>query len=271
MVHPSARRSPRFLSALALTLGLMAAVELGVGCAKDPMVFEDVAPAKELYQKGLDQLKGRRILGIYPWINYSKAIETFQSIIDNYPYSEYETEAQLKIADAYFSDGRYDEALSYYRDFGDLHPHNPKVPYTVLRSALCHYKQISSIDRDQTATHEAIKYLEALSTRYPYNPESRKGEVILQQLRTQLADNMMEVGDFYLRRTQYQSAAMRYRAVLDEYPGLGLDAEALFKLGICYEHMKRIDEALRLYHVVLENFSSSKLAEQAAERIARAE
>ena len=110
-----------------------------------------------------------------------------------------------------------------------------------------------------------------LTSRYPYDPETRKGEIILQQLRTQLADNMMEIGDFYLRRTQYQSAAMRYRTVLDDYPGLGMDAESLFKLGICYENMKRTDEALRLYHVVLENFSSSKMAEQAAERIARAE
>ena len=254
-----------------LALGLVIALGLAAGCSKDAMLFEDVPPASELYQKGLSQLQGTRILGLYTWVNYTKAIETFQTIIDNYPYSEYETEAQLKIADAYFEKGSYDEALSYYRDFGDLHPQNPKVPYTVLRSALCHYKQIRSIDRDQTPTREALKYLEILSSRYPYDPETRKGEIILQQLRTQLADNMMEIGDFYLRRTQYQSAAMRYRTVLDEYPGLGLDAEALFKLGICYENMKRKDEALRLFHVVLENFSNSKMAIQAAERIASAE
>jgi len=254
-----------------LALGFLLSLGLVLGCAKDPMLFEDVPPAKELYQKGLSQLEGTRILGLYTWVNYNKAIETFQTIIDNYPYSEYETEAQLKIADAYYQDARYDEALSYYRDFGDLHPQNPKVPYTVLRSALCHYKQISSIDRDQTSTREALKYLEILSSRYPYDPETRKGEIILQQLRTQLANNMMEIGDFYLKRTQYQSAAMRYRTVLDEYPGLGMDAESLFKLGICYENMKRKDEALRLFHVVLENFSDSKMAKQAAERIASAE
>ena len=180
-------------------------------------------------------------------------------------------EAQLKIADAYFDDGSYDEALSYYRDFADLHPQNPRVPYTVLRSAVCHYNQIKSINRDQTSTKEALKYLEILSTRYPYEPETREGEIILQQLRTRLADNMMEIGDFYMVRTQYQSAANRYRAVLDEYPGLGLDSEALYKLAICYEHMKRTDEALRLYHVVLENFGDSSNAEWAAERISRAE
>jgi outer membrane protein assembly factor BamD len=268
------RRPTRARSAIPAVLRrlipILLALCLGVASCKDKPQFEDVPPADELYAKGLKQLEGRSF-GVYTWINYKKAIETFQAIIDNYPYSEYEIEAQLRIADAYFDDKSYEEALSYYRDFGDLHPQNPRVPYTVLRSALCHVNQIKSIDRDQTSTREALKYLEILTTRYPYEPETREGEVILQSLRTRLAANMMEIGDFYMHRTQYQSAATRYRVLLDEYPGLGLDAEALYKLGICYEHMKLTDEALRLYHVVLENFSDSRHAEWAAERIARAE
>ncbi len=249
---------------------LLFAALFGAACNQGPE-FEDVLPPDELYAEGERLLEGRRILGVYQWVQYEKAIETFQAIIDNYPYSEYEIEAQLKIADAYFDSGSYDEALSYYRDFADLHPQNPRVPYTVLRSALCHYNQIKSINRDQTSTREALKYLEMLSTRYPYEPETREGEIILQKLRTRLADNMMEIGDFYLVRTQYQSAANRYRSVIDEYPGLGLDSEALYKLAICYEHMKRTDEALRLYHVVMENFGDTPHAEWASERISRAE
>jgi TolA-binding protein len=58
--------------------------------------------------------------------------------------------------------------------------------------------------------------------------------------------------------------------VVDDYPGLGLDAESLYKLGVCYEHMKLQDEALRLYHVVLENYRDTSLAAKAASRIAKA-
>jgi len=252
-------------------LRLIPALALIASCSTGSPGFEDVAPPDELYAQGLERMKGRRILGLYTWVNYNRVREPFQAIIDNYPYSKYETEAQIQIADAYFAEGNYEEALSYYRGFGDLHPQHPKVPYTVLRSALCYYNQIKSIDRDQTATREALRYLELLSTRYPYAEATQEGEAILHKLRTRLADNMMEIGDFYLKRTQYQSAATRYRRVLDNYPGLGHDAEALYKLGLCYEKMKRIDEALRLYHVVLENFSSSHDAELAAERIAGSE
>lgn len=273
MPHPDARRcrfDVRRLGHTGWRAALVLALVVGAaGCKKDEPSFEDVPPANELWDEGMRRLEGRNILG-YRWINYGKAIESFQAIVDNYPYSEYEIEAELQIADAYFKDKRYEEALSYYRDFGELHPQNPKVPYTVLRSALCHYEQIESIDRDQTNTKAALTILEDLLRRFPYSPETKEGEVILFELRTRLAENVMKIGDFYLVRDQYQSAASRYRSVLDEYPGLGLDAEALYKLGLCYEHMKLEDEALRLYHVVVENFRNTPLAAKAAERIAYA-
>jgi len=239
------------------------------GCNKEePPLFVDVPPAEELYEKGLRILEGERIYLVIPTIKYDDAIETFQTIIDNYPYHALAIEAELQIADAYFDDKRYDEALSYYRSFSDLHPQHERVPYTVLRSAMCHYRQIKSIDRDQTATREAQVYLERLIRNYPYAEETREGETLLRDLRSRLSRNIMQLGDFYLRRDEYQAAAERYRTVLNVYPGLGLDAEGLYKLGICYEHMMRTDEARRLFHVVVANYPDSDVARLASERIA---
>ena len=244
---------------------------LSLACANNQTsIFEDVGPADELYAEGMKTLQGRHIMGVYRWVDYSEAIELFQSVIDNYPYSEFAVRAELRIADAYFEDRRYDEALSYYRDFAELHPQNPKVPYTVLRSALCHYNQVSSVERDQTATRAALLELEKLIRTYPYSPETRKGETILRTLRTRLARAEMAIGDFYLSRKEFQSAAERYRNLLNTYPGLGEDAEALFKLGVCYENMKRQDEATRLFHVIAENFPDTELAVAAREHIAAA-
>ena len=255
------------MAALGLALLVLG---LGPGCAgKDP-TFEDVAPADELFAEGLRILEGRNILGLFTFVNYDKAIEKFQAIIDNYPYSEFEERAQLRIADAYFADSRFEEALAYYQDFADLHPQHQRVPYTLLRAALCHYNQIESIERDQTATRLATETLETLLREHPYAEETREGEEMMLTLRTRLALHMLEIGDFYLERTHWQSAAARYRRVLDEYPGLGLDARALYRLGFCLEMMRREDEALRLYHVVIENYSDTPSARRAKARIARA-
>ena len=250
---------------------LLAALLVG-SCRSNPVEpdFEDLPPAKDLYESGMKKLELHLWLGFLPRVDYDGAIEEFQSIIDNYPYSDYAVKAELRIADAYFSDERYEEALSYYRDFADLHPQNERVPYTILRSAMCHYEQIAAIDRDQTATYEAMSYLERLMREYPYSAETREGERIFLELRGRLARSVMEIGDFYFERREYQAAADRYRSVIDQYPGLGEDAEALFKLGVCYRQMRRNDEALRLFHVVVENYRDSAVAERALERLSSA-
>ena len=264
LLFRDAATSGRLSLALLLLAGALA---MACQSTQDPPDFEDVASAEDLYNSGLKKLKLQFWMGFLPRVDYDGAIEEFQSIIDNYPYSDYAVKAELKIADAYFSDSRYDEALSYYRDFADLHPQNDRVPYTILRSAMCYYEQIASINRDQTATHEAMSYLERLMREYPYAPETREGEQIYLELRGRLARSVMRVGDFYYERREYQAAADRYRSVIDRYPGLGQDAEALFKLGVCYRQMKRNDEALRLFHVVVENYRDSAVAERALERL----
>ncbi|MEE8166194.1 MAG: outer membrane protein assembly factor BamD, partial [Myxococcota bacterium] len=233
--------------------------------------FEDVPPAADLYAEGLKTLEGRRFFLLFTFVDYDGAIESFQSIIDNYPYSEFELLAQLRIADAYFSDQRYEEALAYYQDFADLHPQHERVPYTRLRAALCHFNQIESIDRDQNAAHRATEALELLLRGHPYADETREGEEMMLVLRTRLALHILQIADFYRERSQWQSAAARYRRVIDEYPGLGLDSRALFRLGLCLQAMRRQDEALRLYHVVVENYGDSPSARGARARIAEAE
>ena len=253
------KRSATFLAVSALLL---------ISCTSDVPSFEDVAPADELYAEGLELLEGTNILWLYRFVNYTSAIATFQAIIDNYPYSEDAVKAELQIADAYFADERWDEALSYYRDFGDLHPQHEKVPYTILRSAQCHYEQIGAVNRDQTSAREAVHFLEILLRRYPYALETAEGERMMHELRTTIAENMILTGDFYLDRGEFQAAAARFRNVLNVHPGLGLDAEALFKLGVCYENLKREDEALRLFHVLIENFRETRYAQAARAHVA---
>jgi outer membrane protein assembly factor BamD len=253
---------------VARSIAAIATLILAAGCAKPPPEFEDVPPADELYEEGQKTLEGTRFLGLWPYVDYAEAIETFQAIIDNYPYSEYAVLAELAIADAYFDDEKYEEALSYYRDFADLHPQHERVPYTVYRSALCHQRRVHSANRDQTSTREALIFLDRLLAKYPYSEYAGDGEVLWRELRTTLAEQVRNIGDFYLKRDEWESAAERYRSLLNEYPGLGLDAEALYKLGVCYAEMNRSEEAENIFEAIVQNYRESDVARDAADRIA---
>ena len=244
---------------------------LAMACASGPPdaeEFGEVPSAEVLYAEGVAKLeKG----GIHFWFidlrDHQGAIDTFQDIIDNYPYSDYATLAELRIADAYFDQKLWEEALSYYRDFSELHPDHERVPYTILRSALSYYYQSRPANRDQTATRQALVQLERLRSDYPQAVESDEADELWRVLRTRLGTSVMNIGNFYMKRSEYRSAADRYRSVLNEYPGLGLDAEALFKLGLCYREMNLNDEAARIFQVIMENYDGSEVAAAAQDYI----
>lgn len=258
----------RFFSKLA-TLTAALALWGSFGCESTPDVeFEEVRPAEELYAEGLEILEGTSILGVYTYVDYPGAIEVFQSIMDNYPYSEFYPKAELQIADAYFASGKYEEALTYYRDFPELHPQNPKVPYAIYRSALCHAEQVRSPGRDQAPTRKALEFLDRLIVAYPSSEYSKDAEKLWRELRVRLAEHSEQIADFYHDTGEYEAAAERYRQLLNTYPGLGLDARILFKLALAYEALERLDEADRIYRTIVAHYPKSPFAFRANGRIA---
>ena len=143
-----------------LTIALLCA------CATAPPE-EELPSAESYYQRGQKILEGRTVFFFFTDIDYPKAIESFQEVIDNYPYSEYSLLSELAIADIHFEREEYDEASSYYHDFVELHPNHPKVAYALYRNGLCSYNQMRAADRDQAATREAVAQFRALLERFP--------------------------------------------------------------------------------------------------------
>ena len=267
----SARGSARMRTGCArrgsALLAVGAAVTLACASAPPPPTFEELPSAAELYERGQKEMaEGGGGFWIFSG-DYTKAIETFQDIIDNYPYSEQAVLAHLAIGDAYFKQEKYEEAISYYRDFVELHPEHERVPYAMYQTVMSYYKQSRDASRDQTATQEALTHLDRLLARFPNTQYGREGEALWKELRTRLGEHTMSVADYYFDNHEYASAAERYRQLLDQYPGLGLDAKALYKLGLCYQRMNRQDEARKIFQVILENYQGTEVAEAAADLV----
>ncbi|MGE4651335.1 MAG: outer membrane protein assembly factor BamD, partial [Myxococcota bacterium] len=156
---------------------------------------------------------------------------------------------------------------SYYRDFGELHPNNPKVPYTIYRSALCYEEQLEDVERDQKNTRKAIEYLDRLLFAYPNSEYAKEAEALWHTLHVHLAEHVEGIADFYQSREEYEAAAERYRSILNDSPGFGLDARVLFKLAQCYGALNRLDEAERIYRTLIAHYAESPWAFRAREHI----
>jgi len=239
-----------------------------VSCKTDEKLFEEVAPADQLWTEGNKLLEGRNILGVYTYVDHEAAIEKFQAIVDNYPNSDYAIRSELAIADAYFENRKYEEALTYYRDFSDLHPQHEKVPYTLWQAAQCHERRALSPQRDQAATRDAIVFLDRLLLKHPHSSYAQQAEELWRQLQSRLATNVEGIADFYFERGEYEAASERYRALLNEYPGLGFDPRVLYKLGECYAGLQRTDEADRIFRTLVAQYADSEFATRARRKLA---
>jgi outer membrane protein assembly factor BamD len=225
---------------------LLALFALGCG-SKQPDYDLEIPEAVVLYERGMEALKPRRVLGIFPHINYQKAIDAFQEIVDNYPYSEYSVKAELEIANTYYNQKKWEEALSYYRDFGDLHPDDENVPYTMFRTGLCYANQVSVPDRDQRVTRLAVESYGDLIDSFPDDPYAEQAREQSRELNIRLAENAFIIANFYFEKEEYQAAARRFRIMLEEYPDLGFDPLVLQRLGISYAELDRPDDAARIF------------------------
>lgn len=226
---------------------LMAVLALGCASKQDLDFDLEIPAAEELYEKGMEALEPKRFLGIIPHTNYQKAIDAFQEIVDNYPYSEYSVKAELEIANAYYNQKKWEEALSYYRDFADLHPDNEHVPFTLFRTGLCYSNQVSVPDRDQRVTHLAVESFQDLIDSYPDDPYAEKARGKARDLNLRLAENAFIIANFYFEAEEYQAAARRFNIMLLEYPDLGFDPLVLQRLGISYAELHRPDDAARVF------------------------
>lgn len=200
-------------------------------CTHSETVKED---PDSLFQQAEEAYKDER---------YLIAVDRYRDIKNRFPYSARAVDAELRIADAYFEQESYLEAESAYEIFKELHPTH-KSDYVQYRIALSYYHQIpDNSARDLSAAYRAIETFQTFLDKYPGSEFAGKAREYIQESRKKLAEHERYVADFYFQRMHYLSASYRYAALLQEFPNLGYDEEALFRLAKCYFQIRMFDNA----------------------------
>lgn len=207
---------------MALCMGILI-----VGCSKVPKVLEPAEKEKGFWShifgtKPVDEGDETVLLNTgLDYFNkgrYSLAAETFQKLKDRYPFSPYATLAELRMADSKFYNGDYEEAIPLYEEFEKLHPNNEAIPYVIFQIGMCHYKLMTTPNRDQTNTHKLIQTYDRLLKKFPNSPYSQEAQVLRAEARNELALHEISVAQWYLKTHQGKQARLRLKRVITEYP-----------------------------------------------------
>jgi outer membrane assembly lipoprotein YfiO len=242
-------RGARFARALALALVVAVPLPSMVGCASGPNLSEEYGQtARQNYELAVAEFNDK---------DWEEAIAYADFVRIRFPFSRYAVEAELLIARAEYELKNYVAAQDAFRQFLRLHPthkhvRNGWVAYMVAVAA--YMAAPSSVvflpphyQRDQTLLREATIELDYFFDHHAgskMEPLARKLEA---EVMRRLLEHELYVARFHLDSDRPEAAIMRLEAAHDQYPGIGLDAEVLFLLGITYLRIEEVELAREIF------------------------
>jgi outer membrane protein assembly factor BamD len=199
---------------------------------------------------------------------YDLAVDDYQKLMEEYPFSDYTEEVQLKIAYAQYLNKQYAEAIASFQDFQRMHPTNPNASFAEYYLALSYMDQMGKKDRDQKAADNAHAHLQAMIDRYPESPFAVEAKKKLQETREVLADHELGVARFYLIWQNPIGAEARLRYLLNTYPDTETAAQALLTFGNHFRKRGDLVRATLAYATLVEHYPQSPRTEEAKQALA---
>ncbi|SRR5579875_1098438 len=234
-----------------LTLVLLGV--LGPGCAtkKIPSGQDYYSQAENFYNRHL----------------YKGAIDNYQHLIDQYPFSAYAEDSELKIGLAYYEMKDYPEAINSLTDFIRMHPTNKNLPIASYYLGMAYYDQMPAPWQDQTVTQQALEQFRSIERQYPESPFAELAHDRIEVCREMLARNELLIGTYYQKRANYRAAESRMEELLQKYPETPVAPEALYDLGVTLEKEGKKYSAAQAFAALQSHFKGTKYASRAGSEL----
>ncbi len=230
------------------------AAVLLASCASDKVLSDSeyIAKANEAMKQGV----------------YDLAIGDYQKLLEEYPFSDYSEEAQLKIGQAQYQNQQYAEAIASFQDFQRMHPTNPNLALTEYYTALAYMDQMGKADRDQRAAENAQVHFQTVIERYPDSPFTAEAKQKLKQTREELAGHELDVARFYLIWTNPIGAEARLRRLLENFPDTDVSGNALMTFGRYFKKRGDLSRSALAYASALSQYPGNDKLDEARTALA---
>ena len=205
-------------------------------------------PVEQIYNDAWKQIANH---------NWEKAAKQFDEVERQHPYSGWARRAMLMSAFCYYQANKYSDAISTADQYIELHPGSHEVAYAFYLKAMSLYEQITDTGRDQANTEAALTALQDVVQRFPDTEYARDASLKVDLTLDHLAGKEMEVGRYYLLRSDYIGAINRFRTVVERYQKTSQIAEALERLTEAYYALGVYDEAKTAAAVLGANYPGS--------------
>lgn len=222
----SSGRSSRHPSGVYLAAGiaLIAATACAGNSRREELAYIE-RPVETIYNEAVQSLDRNR---------WDLAAAQFDEVQRQHPYSVWAQRAILMSSYAHYRSRDYDDAVKSAQEYVSLHPGGDGAPYAYYLIAVCHFDQIIDVGREQARSELALAALNEVTARFPESEYARDAALKTDMVKDQLAGKEMEIGRYYLRRSEHLAAINRFKKVVREYDTTSHAPEALHRLVEAY-------------------------------------
>ena len=150
--------------------------------------------------------------------DFDRAIEVYQAVVNNQPFTEAAAEAQYRIGLCHVKKEEYPSAIEAYETVLDLYPGSPWAAEAAFGAAEAQFDQSRPAVYDQTAVQEATERFDLYLRRYDDEERRAQVEEMMHQLADHRAEHEFRIAEWYHRQHKFQSARLYYEQVLKAHP-----------------------------------------------------
>lgn len=168
----------------------------------------------------LDGARSRILFGTLPgFAQREKALEFFEIILVNAPYSDYAPLSLMNIARGHQKLDNTFEAIDALDRMINNYAQSLLAPDAYLKLAQTHAELVDGPYYDQAATKESITYFTDFMLLFPGDTNIAAAEKGLDGMKTMLAESKMRMADFYFyKRSNFTAARVFYNEAITAYP-----------------------------------------------------
>lgn len=165
-------------------------------------------------------LKGRKrkVFGVFKLSGESDGLDILARIAQRVPGTILAEKVTLRVADHYYMQKQYPQAVDSYDEFVKHFPRSAKTGYALLRAAKATHAQYRGDKFDDTPLVDSLQRFQQYAQRYPDQAKKAKINQTIKQLKDALVQRTFARAEFYKRINRPKAAAFYYRQVITQGP-----------------------------------------------------
>jgi outer membrane protein assembly factor BamD len=192
--------------------------------------------------------------------DYKSALNEFENLLLNYPFSDLAVKSEITSAYSLYEDNQIQKAIIKLNAFIEMNPTGELTIYAHYLLGMCYYIQTSQKGRDASLSLKAINYFQIIESKYPNSKYAKDAKLKILYLKNRLAENELAVGKFYLKKKASGSAIKRFKVILEKFQNTSVIPETLYRLSEALLITGLKEEAQKSIAILNYNFPKNEWA-----------